>query len=220
MEPNIPTSFIPKRPVENVPEARVSSHPFGLLSLLTVVIFIATALAIGGVFIYERQLAATQIQMQQKINDARQGLGLSFVSDMKELDNRITGIKDLLQNHIVVTPIFTALQASTLRSVQYKNFTYSFVSAGAISPQKMVQVQMTGTAKNYETIALQSDAFAKSNFIKDAVFSNLTVDDKKGVINFNLRFSVDASALSYQSFIDTLQNPNPGQNVTTNTPQP
>ncbi|HSE56659.1 MAG TPA: hypothetical protein VLB02_01065 [Candidatus Paceibacterota bacterium] len=209
MEPNIPTSFIPKRPLAEEPAHRMSQNPLGLVSLITTVLFFATILASGGIFLYERQLMAQRAQMEVEINKAKEGLGAEFITDMKKLDNRITAIKELIQNHIVVSPIFEALQDSTLRSVQYKNFAYAFGSAAG-SSQRVVSVEMNGTAKNYETIALQSEAFSKSSVIKDAVFSNLTVDEKKGVVNFSLRFSVAAADLSYQAFIDALQRPAPG----------
>lgn len=213
MEPNIPTSFIPKRPLTAEQTPRVSRNPLGLVSLVTTVLFFATILASGAIFLYERQLVAQRARMEVEISKAKEGLGAEFITDMKQLDNRITAIKELIQNHVVVTPIFKALQEATLRSVQYKNFAYSFGS-GSGSNQRLVSVEMNGTAKNYETIALQSEAFSKSSVIKDAVFSNLTVDEKKGVINFSLRFSVPAADLSYQAFIDALERPAPGASIT------
>ncbi len=217
MEPNIPTSFIPKRPLVQSETPRASARaPFGILSLLTTVLFFGTIIASGGIFLYERQLASQKMRMESQIAKAKEGLGVEFVTDMKQLDNRITAIKGLIQSHVVVTPIFQALEQSTLRSVQYRTFSYSF-GPGTGGGARIVSVEMTGTAKNYETIALQSEAFGKSLLIKDAVFSNLTVDEKRGAINFNLRFSVNAPDLSYQSFIDSLSRPAPGASINNET---
>ncbi len=164
MDTQIPTSFIPKRPVSTEPVApKVQSRAVGIVSLLAVVSVIATGLSFGGVYLYEKQLTAQKIKADTEINDARKGIGTDFLSDMKRLDARIAGVSMLLRRHIVVTP--------------------------------------TGSAKNYSTIALQSDAFGKSPLIKNPIFSNLTVDDKTNAVNFKLVFSVSPSALSYEALI-------------------
>lgn len=207
MEPSIPTSFIPKRPVDsNAEPAPYRNRSIGLLSLLTFVIVIGTGLAFGAVYLYEKQLTSQKVKLEQEINQARDGIGTDFVTDMKRLDSRIDGVKDLIKNHIVVTPIFQALQDATLRSVQYKDFSYSIKADPSNKTQPIVLVELTGSAKNYATIALQSDAFSANKLIKNPVFSNLTVDDKTRTINFKLVFSVNMADLSYQTFTDTMSN--------------
>lgn len=201
MDPIIPTSFIPKRPVMSSEENfSAPRRPFGLLSMVATTIFLAAIVAEGGIFFIERQLVNQKDSLERKIVEARRTVDPNSIERLKRLDNRISAIKDLLRNHIVITPIFQALQESTIRSVQFKKFSYSF------DPGRggFVAVEMHGTAKNYETIALQSDAFGESDIIRDAVFSNLIVDEKKALISFRLRFNVPADALSYQAFVDRL----------------
>lgn len=202
MDPQFPTSFIPKRPITADVEV---SHPraraVGLLSLITVIIVVATVLSFAGVYLYEKQLVAQKAKLEQSINDARSGIGTDFLSDMKRLNARISGVKTLLASHVVVSPIFAALEATTLRSVQYKRFSYEFTTDPGTKAQ-VVRVSLEGTAKNYSTIALQSDAFAQSSLIRNPVFSNLTVDDKTGTVGFRLAFDVNPADLSFQTFID------------------
>ncbi len=202
MDPQIPTSFIPKRPITSeatLPEHR--SHAVGLLSLITAIIAIATIISFAGVYLYEKTLTSQKAKLEQSINDARNGIGTEFLTDMKRLNARITGVKSLLQSHVVVSPIFAALEATTLRSIQYKKFSYEFRMDSGTKTQ-MVRVQLDGTGKNYGTIALQSDAFAQSTVIRNPVFSNLTIDDKSGTVGFQLVFDVDPADLSFQKFID------------------
>ncbi|MBP6904606.1 MAG: hypothetical protein KBB91_00930 [Candidatus Pacebacteria bacterium] len=201
MDTQMPTSFIPKRPVSSEPVApERHSRALGLLSILTAVIVMATGLSFGGVYLYEKQLAAQKIKSEEQINDAKKGIGSEFLTDMKRLNARITGVQTILQNHIVVSPIFDALEQTTLRTVQYKNFSYAFVT-DETTRDTVVAVTLLGSAKSYSTIALQSDAFTKSALIKNPIFSNLTVDDKTSNVNFKLVFTVSPSALSYESFI-------------------
>ncbi len=202
MNPEIPTSFIPKRPI--APDIIVTTprnHAVGFLSLITAIIVIATILSFGGVYLYEKSLVAQKTKLEQSINEAKSGIGTDFLTDMKRLNARISGVKTLLQNHIVVSPIFSALEATTLRSIQYKSFSYEFKLDPATKGQ-IVQVLIDGVAKNYSTIALQSDAFAQSPLIKNPVFSNLTVDDKTATVGFKLVFDVAPADLSFQTFID------------------
>lgn len=208
MEPSIPTSFIPKRPIESsAAPAPHRSGSVGLLTLITFVVVIGTGVAFAGVYLYQKQLNTQKANLEKSIGEARDGIGTEFVADMKRLDARIAGVKELIKNHIVVTPIFEALEASTLRSVQYKDFSYN-IKNDPTTKTSSLTVDLTGTAKNYATIALQSDAFSNNSLIKNPVFSNLTVDDKSRTINFKLTFSVDLADLSYQTFIDSLNKKN------------
>ncbi len=122
---------------------------------------------------------------------------------MQRLSDRISSVKTLIQNHVVVSPIFAALQATTLQSVQYQSFTYQFVTDPTTNA-KMVQVEITGTALSYATLALQSDAYAQSSLIKNPIFSQLVVDDKTQDVGFKLDFTVDPNALAYTTFVNSL----------------
>jgi hypothetical protein len=174
------------------------------LSLITIVAVLGTIGSFAGVYLYEKQLVAQKAKLEQSLIKARDGIGTDFVADMKRLDLRIAGVKELIKNHIVVNPIFKALEESTLRSIQYRDFGYSIKTDGVNKAQPQLIVDLTGVAKNYASIALQSDAFSTSKFIKNPVFSNLTVDDKNRTVNFKLTFNVDMADLSYQTFVDSL----------------
>lgn len=202
MDPQIPTSFIPKRPVTTeVVAPKKHTRAVGALSILTVVIMVAVGVAYGLVTLYNKQLQTKKATLQKQINEARNTVGTDFLNDMKRLNARIDGVKSLVDTHIVVSPIFAALEQTTLKPVQYKSFTYSFVTDPA-TKQQVVQASLGGTAKSYSTIALQSDAFAKNTLIKNPVFSGLSVDEKTGLIGFKLVFMVHPSDLSYEAFIN------------------
>jgi hypothetical protein len=203
MDPGIPTSFIPKRPIESgvAPSLHHGRRSVGILSFLTFIIVVGTGLAVGLTFVYQKQLVAQKTALNASIAQARDGIGTEFVYDMKRLDARIDGVQSLIDNHIVVTPIFKALEASTLRTIQYKDFGYT-IKTDPATKSATVEVALSGSAKNYASIALQSDAFSTSTLIKNPVFSNLTVDDKTRQVNFKLVFSVNTTDLSYEAFIN------------------
>ena len=202
MEPQMPTSFIPKKPISSVaPSSSPRGHQAtGLLSFLTIMIVIATIGAFGWVYVDEKQLKSKLVSLSVSITESRNNIGSAFVTDIKRLSQRIEGGKVLIDNHIVVSPIFTALQEATLKTVQYKNFTYTFAKDAATNA-KTVEVELAGTAKSYQTLALQSDEFTKNLFVKNPIFSGLTIDEKTNRVDFKLAFTVDAQSLSYDAFV-------------------
>lgn len=208
MEPTIPTSFIPKssmpgsgRPQVDLPKVTLPPKTVGILTFITVIIAISAALSFVGVYLYEQRLGSQKQNLEQSITDARSDLGSDFVAEMQRFEQRISGVRQLLQSHIVVSPIFEELQTRTLRSVQFKQFKYN-VGGADQGGKSTVQVTLTGVARSYSIIALQSDTLAQSTFIKNPVFSNLTLDDQTKSINFSLAFTVDTADLSYQKFIE------------------
>lgn len=218
MDPSIPTSFIPKRPVATEATVHVAhSRTVGLLSLVTVVVVVATIVSFVGVYLYGQRLEGQKATLEQSITTARDGLGTEFVSDMKRLSARIEGVKALIKSHVVVSPIFAALEETTLRSVQYKDFQYD-IKTDSTTKKDVVEVSLTGSAKSYSTIALQSDAFAQNDLIKNPVFSGLTVDDKTARVGFKLVFTVALEDLSYQTFIDSLPTTAQAQTAPPSTP--
>lgn len=205
MEPTIPTSFIPKSPVSSEVRPKSSSaggtRVVGLLTFITVIVAIAAVLSFVGVYLYEQRLTSQKQTLEQSITDARTDLGTDFVAEMQRLEQRIAGVKNLLGSHIVISPIFEELQARTLRSVRFTKFEYT-IQKDQQTNQSMVDVSLTGVARSYAIVALQSDAMAESKMFRNPVFSNLTVEDQTGNVNFSLGFTVDAADLSYQKFIE------------------
>ena len=205
MEPAISTSFIPKRPIESAATQSVQvSKQHSFVSLLVFLIIIGTAAAYGISYVYESQLLKQKVALESQLASARDGIGTDFVSDMKRLDQRIKGVKTLLGSHVAVSPVFDALQATTLHSIQYTSFDYEFQTDDT-TKKKIVRITLLGVAKTYNAIALQSDAFQGNTLIINPVFSGLTIDDKTHTVGFKLTFSVDPAKLSYQSFIDSAQ---------------
>lgn len=202
MEPFAPTtSFIPKKPIDTS-DVVVTTHKSGggLISFLCFFMVLISALAYGGVYAYNKTLVQQKIALDTKLAKARDSIGTDFVSDMKRLNARITGVKALLGTHIVVTPLFKALQDTTLRTVVYNNFSYE-LKTDDTTKKTVVTVTLTGTAKSYAAIALQSDAYTKSPIIKNPIFSDLKINTKTNTVDFKLVFNCDPNDLSYERFL-------------------
>ena len=193
---NFQTSFIPKKALaeERAPVVRHTS----ILSVVAVIVFIGSIAAAGGAYFYKQSLTKQLADMDSQLAAARNSFEPSLITKLKVLDTRITSAQELLNNHIVVSPIFGVLQDSTLKSVQYTHFSYT-TPASLTAP---ITVTMNGKARDYTSIALESDQLALNKNIHNPIFSNLTLDDRTGTVNFDLVFNVDADLVRFTKHLD------------------
>jgi hypothetical protein len=56
---------------------------------------------------------------------------------------------------------------------------------------------MSGLARSFSSVALQSDEFGKNRFIQQPVFSGFSLDDR-GDVEFNVTALIDPSVVSYE----------------------
>lgn len=196
MDSDFKTSFIPKKPLaeERVP---VKTRSFGLLSLIAGVVFFATLLAAGGVYLYKSSLTSQVAELSASLARARAAFEPSLVETLQTLDKRLNASKEVLSSHATVSPIFRSLEDLTLKSVRFTKFAYE------IDPDtKLISVKMSGTARSYTSIALESDMLGRNKYFRDVVFSNLQLD-AAGNVGFDLAFAVDPAYLNYSNMIGT-----------------
>lgn len=194
MEQNFQTSFIPKKPM--IEERVVSSHSVGLFTIISIFIFFAVVISSGGLYFYKGVLEKNIIKMNSDLTLAKNRFEPAKITQLQVLDKRLSAADSILSKHIAVSPIFKALQDTTMKNVRYTKFSYEF-NTDKISN---VIVKMSGQAIGYRSIALQSDIFAKNKYFIDPVFSNLSLDDKGNVL-FDLEFSVDPSFVDYKKML-------------------
>ncbi len=199
MEPNFQTSFIPKKPM--VAERAVQTHSIGIFTIIALLILFTVGLATGGLYLYKASLKKNIADMENTLKIAKNRFEPAKIAELQLLDKRLKAATEVLSRHIVITPVFEALSAMTMKTVRYTNFSYNL----ADDKKSKVTIKMKGLAVGYRSVALQSDLFATKeegkNFI-DPVFSNLTLDEKGNVI-FDLEFSVDPSFVDYKQMLLT-----------------
>ncbi len=205
MDQNFQTSFIPKKPMIEQ-KTTAPSRPVGFLLIISIFIFLAVALASGGLYLYNGVLAKDLTKMKNDLNLASNGFEQTKIVQLKTLDKRLSASKEILGSHIAVSPIFKTLGDVTLKNIQYTDFSYS------LSPDKgnEIQIKMTGQGVGYRSIALQADLLSKNKNFIDPVFSNLALDEK-GNVFFELDFSVDSNFVNYEQMLKTVAgNPSEG----------
>lgn len=209
MDPLVKSSFIPKTPLTDTSRT-VQKKGFGVFASTIIFLFIATVLCYGYVYIQTKKVVAQKAEYTMRIEKARKEIGTDFVGDMVALQKKISSVKKLLENHVAVSPIFFAIQDTTVQKVQYTDFSYTFGKGGGVEgTPTMVAVTMSGVAPDYKTIALQTDAFSQSSFIQDPIISDIKNDELTKTVSFKLEFKVDPQDVSYEKMFegDTTKNP-------------
>lgn len=195
MDQTVQTSFIPKRPLNE--SSVVQKRPVGIFTFIATVIFLASIVAAIGVYVYKKSLIKSVADKSSQLQIAQNSFEPSLIRDLQTIDKRFDGASSILSNHIMLSPIFEELSRLTIRSVRYTKFSYSIEK-----DTKVVTVSMSGQASDYNSIALQANAFNASKSVRNVVFSNLTLDDK-GKPSFDLSFTVDSSFVKYNAPVAT-----------------
>lgn len=190
MDTNFQTSFIPKKSV--VEESPSRHRVVGISTVIGVIIFIGAVVSAGIVYGYKVVLEKQKEQKTAQLERARDAFEPELILELQNTDKRLNAANEILSKHITVTPIFEALRDSTMKKVRFTKFDYSVDDTNS-----SIGVKMSGTARDYDTIAIQADLFAKNKYIQDIVFSNLNLDEKS-FVNFDLVFDIDKNLLLYE----------------------
>ncbi len=203
MEPKYQTSFIPKKPITSTGQVR--SGGMGLLLLVSIIIFLVS-LGLGGYVLLEKNILIQKITADQAtIETNKSGLVSDSITveSLLQLNSRINVAKVLLAKHVAISPVFNFLQTATLKSVRFKNFTFSAASKNTDGTTK-ISVQMSGVAKDWETVASQADEFGKTDYnkiITEPKISNLGLN-ADGSVSFTFTAYVTTDYLMYGNNIN------------------
>ncbi len=200
MEPKYQTSFIPKKPITATGQVR--SGGTSLLLLVSIIIFLVS-LGLGGYVLLEKNILIQKISADQAtIETNKSGLVSDSITveSLVQLNSRINVAKVLLSKHVAISPIFNFLQTATLKSVRFKNFTFSAATKNTDGTTK-ISVQMSGVAKDWETVASQADEFGKTDYnkiITEPKVSNLGLNID-GSVSFLFTAYVTTDYLKYSN---------------------
>lgn len=189
------TTFIPKKPTTDMPQSSGSpmvrpkrNKSLGILSMLSLLVFVVALLISGGVVVYERLLVGRVETMRQTLTAAQDRIEPAFIVELQDLDTRLRVSNQLLAEHVGLAPFFDLLENLTLKSVQFETFDFTFEAGQPI-------VTMSGMARRYQSIAEQSNLLGSSPLIENHIFSNFSLT-QDGRVSFDLMI-MPASELIY-----------------------
>jgi hypothetical protein len=192
MPDNVPASFIPKK--SSAVRRPTTSARVGLFFLISVIAFVLALASAIGVFIYGGITKRNIESKAASLERAKDAFEISLIEELSRLDNRIESSKRILGNHVVLTTLFSALGDSTLKSVKFDAFSLSS------NEKEEVKMNLSGVARDYASIVLQSEVLAESKFFKNIIFSNLGLDFF-GDVTFDIEATVDDSLISFEDNI-------------------
>jgi hypothetical protein len=192
MDPQFRTSFIPKKPI--VAQTSRATSSVNLFSLLGTVLFIASVALSAGAFFYQGLLTKQIATNKATLERAKDAFEPELINQIIRLDTRIETGKKLLGTHLAVTPFFDFLSSITLRSVRFRDFSFSYLAADKIV------VAMKGQAQSYASVALQSDVFSAQKSIKNTLLSDMALDPT-GTVTFSVSTTINPSLVSYETSV-------------------
>lgn len=195
MDPQAGASFIPKKPLDAGLRRRGG---IGLMMLIAILIFVASVIAAGGAWSYQQYLQSSLASKAASLKAQEAAYDPSAIEDLVRLDSRINNAQTLLNNHVAVSALLAFLSTQTLVNVAWSNFNVT------LQPDGSAKLTLAGSADSFSTVALQSDQFGASKYLKDVVFSSIAVGATGG-ISFSVAATVDPSLLLYKNSL--------GQNV-------
>jgi hypothetical protein len=182
------TSFIPKK---TIPKTAEKGGTISFFLLISVIIFITSIAILGGTFLYKGFLVKGLEESASILEKEKGGFKPALIEELTRLDARIESTKIVLNKHLNLPALFEFLEENTLKSIQFETFDYIFKSEDSIT------INTKGIARNYASVALQSDIFGDSKYIQNPIFSKLNVN-RQGSVTFNFTASIDSRLITSQ----------------------
>lgn len=189
LPPTIPTSFVP-HPTGAAPRrfradltGAFDYFAYGVLGLVFVLAL--------GVFLYGRVLAADKLSKDAEVSSRLTSIDLRTVNDFVRLRDRLTSGQVLLGKHMAFSTFFAALETLLPATVRFTSLHLS------VDPSGATVLEGAGVAKSFNALAAASAAFAQDGRIKDAIFSNITVNAKDNSVSFVLSAALEPGIIAF-----------------------
>lgn len=206
MEPQFKSSFIPKKDsvvasVGNDNTAQFyGSSSVGLFDKLATGLFVLTLCIWGGLFAYQKYIESSITKLEQEITQARTIIDQNKVDLFIAFGKQIKISKQLLNQHISLTPLFELLEKNTIPSVQFVEFDFT------LNKQGDLEVEILGNAKTFADVARQEEVMIGLTNIKNLSVDTVVVSESlaTGGVNFTTSFVVPRQGVLYQELVKDL----------------
>lgn len=189
MEERVKTSFIPKASLQTERKQVTTGGSIALVNIITGVILIFAILGAGGVFLFEQFTIGNIEAKRESLERSRGAFEPATIKELSRLNTRIEAGGALLTEHVQLSKLFDELEALTLSSVRFGNFSYD---GSGVRPILIA----SGQASSFNAVALQSGGFSRSAIITDPIFSNVNIGSS-GNIDFNFSAVIDTTRIRY-----------------------
>ena len=188
------TPFFRREPPASAPSpagrgAARGANPFAVIAL---VVFLAVAALAAGIFLYRGFLIREIRAMDAQLAAARKSFEPEFVEAAARLDARLEAAGQVLSRHRALSLLFVLLERRTLETVRFRDFSFE------AKDDKTFTLSLSGEAKSFNAVALQSDVFGEEKYFTSPVFSNFTLSERGNVL-FQFKTAVDPALIAYRA---------------------
>lgn len=195
MQERVKTSFIPKASLKVERTQSVQRTTVGIVNVVASVILIASIIAAIGMFAFEQYTKVSIENKRASLDRARSAFQPATIKELSRLNARLNVAGALLAGHAAPSQLFDFIETETLSSVRFSDFAFGEAGPGR------VLVAMSGEARSFNAVALQSDAFGESDIFSEVIFSNLNIDTNGNVV-FDFSAVVNMQEVAYQGRTD------------------
>ena len=185
-------SFIPRQPAGQVfiPGNRSHVNP---LTVAAVIMFIISLALGGSVYAWVKSTDVKINNLATQITQINESFDQNTINLLSGTGNKINAAEGLLKAHNAPSLLLGFLETITLPTVSCSNLTYTFDGTSAT-------VMLSGAAKNFTSLAAQSDTIISAPGVTNPSFSNFGLDPS-GDVTFSLSFSLKPALLYYSSAV-------------------
>ena len=208
MDSQFKTSFIPKKPIEtsvDLTSAPRGPHKVGrtIFSVVGTFVFVGTLAIFAATFAWQYKLRAEISSQVASLQKAKEEFDERFIQDASRLNTRMEEGSQILDNHVSPSSLYSLLEEYTLQTISFSRFTFFDNQDGTLTISGM------GDAARYESIVLQSDAFGKSGFLRNVIFTDLRPAADNSSIGFTFEATLDPRLVLYRNSLPTVTNEQP-----------
>lgn len=155
------SSFIPKSGVKAVQRNR-STRRIYVLAYISYIVFFSTLFAVIGVYIYGVTVDRSLTSLREQLVTERQRFSVEDIESVRQLDNRLSTAKQLLDQSSAPSRIFSDIESIVASNIYFSGMTYERL------PNNRFQIQLTGRANSFTDIIGQREFLGNSALLREA----------------------------------------------------
>ena len=200
MENNNPkVSFIPKNSLIREENFFERPRPKSAIGILALTAAFLSAVSYSGLYYYDASLVKQIETKTTEIRDVQKEFGSApEVAKARSFRSRVLLAQEILDAHILVSPIFIFLSDNTLADIFYDKFAFSRDSKG-------ITLELSGQAPSYAALAYQAGVFrTKTKELVGFSVRDVTLT-KFSTVSFVITMNFNPAFLSYTKNIQATE---------------
>ncbi len=193
MEQNFDTSFIPKRPIFKE-DAGVRRHqPVSVVTLIGFAVFFAALILTGITFYINKKESAAVETLAAKLASEKENFNPQAIEELKAISARLKFAKDVVDNHVAVSPLLDLIQSFTNKSVYYE-------SLDLVREEKTgYELTLRGKAPSFGLLYAQMSSYRAESKVRTVEVGNVQLDERTGGVQFEVKIGLSPEVMKYLS---------------------